>query len=122
MASILIVDDQASLRELLAQELTDEGYRVDGVADTEAAKVYVENSKPDMVLLDLYLSGFEGWKLLNDIKRKDPLVPVFIVTAYDTYIDDPRVSRADGYFVKSFGHFDELKHKIANVLGQKHIE
>ena len=109
MASIFIVDDQASLRELLAQELTDEGYRVDGVADTEAAKVYVENSKPDMVLLDLYLSGFEGWKLLNDIKRKDPLLPVLIVTAYDTYADDPRLSQADGYVLKSFFALDELK-------------
>ena len=116
MASILIVDDQAYLRELLAQELTNEGYSVDGVADAEGAKAYVENSKPDLVLLDLYLSGFEGWNVLNDIKHKDPLLPVLIVTAYDTYVDDPRVSQADGYFVKSFVHFDELNQKIADIL------
>ena len=122
MASILIVDDQPYIQDFFSHELMDEGYKVVSTGDAESVKVYLETSKPDLVLLDLYLNGFEGWKLLNDIKRKDPFLPVLIVTAYDTYIDDPRVSRADGYFVKSFGHFDELKQKIANVLGQKHME
>jgi DNA-binding NtrC family response regulator len=122
MASILIVDDQPYIQDFFSHELMDEGYKVVSTGDAESVKVYLETSKPDLVLLDLYLNGFEGWKLLNDIKRKDPFLPVLIVTAYDTYIDDPRVSRADGYFVKSFGHFDELKQKIANALGQKHIE
>mgnify|MGYP003931273881 CR=1 FL=1 len=116
MASILIVDDQAGVRELLAHELMNDGYSVNGVADAETAKEYLENSNPDLVLLDLYLSGFEGWSVLNDIKHKDPLLPVLIVTAYDTYIDDPRLSQADGYFVKSFVHFEELKQRIADIL------
>ena len=116
MASILIVDDQTQLRELLAEELMDEGYTVVGVSDAEAAKSYVANSKPDVVLLDLYLRGFEGWSVLNEIKHSDPHLPVIIVTAYDTYIDDPRVSQADGYIVKDFAHFEKLKQKIANIL------
>ena len=116
MASILIVDDQAQLRELLAQELMDEGYTVTGVSDAKEAKGYVENFKPDVVLLDLYLRGFEGWNVLNEIKHTDPHLPVIIVTAYDSYIDDPRVSQADGYVVKDFAHFEELKRKIADIL------
>ena len=121
MASILIVDDQSYIQELFSQELMDEGYKVLSAGDAESAKVYVENSKPDLVLLDLYLNGLEGWDVLHDIKSKDPHLPVLIVTAYDTYADDPRLSQADGYVVKSFVHFDELKHKIANVLGQKQV-
>ena len=89
--------------------------------DAESAKVCLENSKPDLVLLDLFLNGFEGWNVLHEIKRKDPHLPVLIVTAYDTYADDPRLSQADGYMVKSFVHLDELKHKIADVLGQKPV-
>ena len=121
MASILIVDDQSYIQELFSQELMDEGYKVLSTGDAESAKVYVENSKPDLVLLDLYLNGFEGWDVLHDIKSKHPHLPVIIVTAYDTYVDDPRVSQATGYVVKSFVHFDELKQKIADVLGRKQV-
>jgi len=121
MASILIVDDQSYIQELFSQELMDEGYNVLSTGDAESAKVYVENSKPDLVLLDLCLNGFEGWDLLHDIKSKYPHLPIIIVTAYDTYVDDPRVSQAAGYVVKSFVHFDELKQKIADVLGLKQV-
>lgn len=117
MASILIIDDQPYIQEFLSQELINEGYGVVSAGDAESAKVYVKNSKPDLVLLDLFLNGFEGWNVLHEIKRKDPHLPVLIVTAYDTYADDPRLSQADGYVVKSFAHFDELKNKIADVLG-----
>jgi two-component system response regulator (stage 0 sporulation protein F) len=121
MASILIIDDQPYIQKLFSQELMDEGYKVLSTGDAESAKGYLENSKPDLVLLDLFLNGFEGWNVLQEIKRKDPHIPVLIVTAYDTYADDPRLSQADGYMVKSFVHFDELKHKIADVLGQKQV-
>jgi len=121
MASILIVDDQPYIQELFSQELMGEGYKIFSTGDAESAKAYLENSKPDMVLLDLFLNGFEGWNVLHEIKRKNPHLPVLIVTAYDTYADDPRLSQADGYVVKSFVHFDKLKQKIANVLGQKQI-
>ena len=121
IASILIVDDQSYIQELFSQELMDEGYKVLSTGDAKSAKVYVENSKPDLVLLDLYLNGFEGWDLLHDIKSKYPHLPVIIVTAYDTYADDPRVSQAAGYVVKSFVHFDELKQRIADVLGRKQV-
>ena len=86
MASILIVDDQSYIQELFSQELMDDGYNVLSTGDAESAKVYVENSKPDLVLLDLCLNGFEGWDLLHDIKSKYPHLPIIIVTAYDTYV------------------------------------
>jgi two-component system response regulator (stage 0 sporulation protein F) len=116
MANILIIDDQPYIQELFSQELMGEGYRVVSACDAESAKAYLENSKPDLVLLDLFLNGFEGWNVLHEIKSKDPHLPVLIVTAYDTYVDDPRVSQTDEYVVKSFVHFDELKHKIADIL------
>jgi len=121
MASILIIDDQPYIQELFLQKLMDEGYKVLSTGDAESAKVYLENSKPDLVLLDLFLNGFDGWNVLHEIKRKNPHLPVLIVTAYDTSADDPRRSQADGYMVKSFVHLDELKQKIANVLGRKQV-
>ena len=46
--------------------------------------------------------GAEGFGLLSDIKRRGPHLPIIIFTAYDTYVDDPRLSQADGYVIKSF--------------------
>lgn len=116
MSNILIIDDQPHLQELIALEVMDEGHRVVSVCDAESAKAYLDDSKPDLVLLDLYLNGFEGWDVLRDIKRRDPHVPVIIVTAYDSYGNDPRLTQADGYVVKSSVAFDELKQKIAEIL------
>lgn len=121
MPKILIVDDQPHLQELFSQELMGEGYSVVSIADAESAKEYLVDSKPDLVLLDLYLNGFDGWDVLRDIKSKEPHLPVLIVTAYDSYVADPRVSQADGYVVKSFVHFDELKRKIADIFGQRPV-
>lgn len=121
MSNILIADGQPHLQELFSQELMEEGYCVVSIADAESAKEYLVDSKPDLVLLDLYLNGFDGWGVLRDIKSKEPHLPVLIVTAYDSYVADPRVSQADGYVVKSFVHFDQLKRKIADIFGQRPV-
>jgi DNA-binding response OmpR family regulator len=118
MANILIVDDQACVRQLLSEELTDEGYRVTSVGDAESAKAHLKASQADLVLLDLYLDGPDGWDVLRDIKRQDPYLPVIIVTAYDSFRDDPRLSLAEGYVIKSTD-FRELKQEIANALRRK---
>ena len=79
----------------------------------------ISDSKPDLVLLDLYLNGLEGWDVLREIKRKDSHVPVLIVTAYDNYVDDPRLSEADGYILKSFNNIENLKKKVVEILDRK---
>ena len=116
MLTILLIDDQPHLQELFSQELSDEGYGVVSISDSKSAMAFLVNSKPDLVLLDLYLDGFEGFDLLRDIKAKHPELPVLIVTAYDSYMGDPRLSQCDGYVIKSFTALDDMKQKIAEVL------
>ena len=115
MTKILIVDDQSCVRELLSEELILEGYRVATAGHSEAVREHVRSSRPDLVLLDLYLDGPDGIRMLHDIKRQDPDLPVIIFTAYDNYVDDPRLSQADGYVIKSIV-LDELKGKITDTL------
>lgn len=122
MANILIVDDQPHLQQLFSEELVDEGHRAVSAPDAESVKRYLKDSKPDLVLLDLYLNGFEGWNLLHNIKSKYPHLPVLIVTAYDSYVDDPRASQADGYMIKNFTALNGLKEKIAEVLEGKRLQ
>ena len=117
MPNILIVDDQPCIRELLSEELILEGYRVHGVSDAEAVREYLLFSRPDLILLDLCLEGgLEGFGILGDIKRQYPHLPVIIVTAYDSYSEETRLSQADGYLIKSVYFFDELKQRIAQVF------
>jgi two-component system response regulator (stage 0 sporulation protein F) len=118
MAKILIVDDQACVRELLSEELILDGYRVATAGDAESVSGHLRFSQPDLVLLDLYLDGPDGIGVLHDIKRQHPDLPVIIFTAYDSYVDDPRLSQADGYVIKSIV-LDELKGKIADVIRRK---
>jgi CheY-like chemotaxis protein len=118
MANILIVDDQPCVRELLSEELISDGYRVAAAGDVKSAMGQLQSSQPDLIILDLYLDGPEGKELLRDIKGQNPDLPVIIFTAYDSYVDDPRLSQADGYVIKSFV-LDGLKRKVADVLKPK---
>lgn len=120
MIKILIVDDQPCVRELVSEELILEGYGVIAAGDVESLREHLRFSRPDLVLIDLYLDGAEGFGVLDDIKKKNPDLPVIIFTAYDSFVDDPRLSQADGYVVKSIV-FDELKRKVADVLGRKAV-
>jgi DNA-binding NtrC family response regulator len=118
MANILIVDDQLCIRQLVSEELILEGHRVAGLDSAESARRYLQSSQPDLVLLDLYLDGPEGFDLLKDIKHQHPHLPVIVVTAYDSFADDPRVSQANAYVIKSID-LDTLKEEIAQVLRQR---
>lgn len=118
MADILIIDDQPYVRQLISEELFLEGYQVHSVGDIESVREHLQFSQPDLVLLDLYLEGPEGFGLLEEIKRQYPYMPVIIVSAYDSFLEDPRVSKADGYVIKSM-HLDTLKRNVAYVLNQQ---
>ncbi|MBW2020979.1 MAG: response regulator [Deltaproteobacteria bacterium] len=118
MANILIIDDQPCVRELISEELFLEGYQVHGVGDIESVREHLQFSQPDLVVLDLYLDGPEGFGLFEHIKRQHPDLPVIVYTAYDSYVDDRRLSRADGYVIKSIC-LDELKGEIADVLDRQ---
>ena len=121
MSTILIVDDQPYLRRLFSQELVDEGYGVETVPSAESVILRLRRSKPDLVLLDLYLDGFERWDVLRLIKRWAPQIPVLIVTAYDNHADDPRLSSSDRFILKSFTDLTELKKKVAQIIDRKAV-
>ena len=95
-----------------------EGHWVVRLRDAESARGYLNNSKPDLVLLDPYLNGFDGWDVLHDIKTRYPYLPVLIVTASGSYKNGSGGSQADGYMVKS-SDLSELKLKIKIAMKGK---
>lgn len=119
MLHILIVDDQPYLYKLFPHRLLGENCHISDASDTESVKRCLEDSMPDIVLLEISLHAFEGWEVLHYIKKKNPHLPVLIVTAYDNYFNDPRAFEADGYMVKDFIHPELLKEKIVRALALK---
>ena len=83
-ASILVIDDEASIRESLEVLLTLEGYSVRMAADGEEGLRILELENFDLVLLDLALPGQSGLELLPQIKDRQPELPVIMITAYGT--------------------------------------
>ncbi len=82
--SILIIDDEASIRETLEALLELEGYRVEMAIDGEAGLGRIEQRAYDLVLLDLALPGKNGIEILTLIRESAPELPVIMLTAYGT--------------------------------------
>jgi two-component system nitrogen regulation response regulator NtrX len=81
---VLVVDDEADIRELVAGVLEDEGYAVRSAADSSGALGAIEERRPSMVLLDVWLkdSKLDGLQLLQEIKRRDPSIPVLLISGH----------------------------------------
>jgi len=83
-ASVLVIDDEAAIRDSLEVLLTLEGYQVKMAADGEQGLRILELENFDLVLLDLALPGRSGLELLPMIKERQPEIPVIMITAYGT--------------------------------------
>lgn len=83
-ADILIVDDEADIRELIAGILEDEGYETRLAHNSDAALSEIAARRPSLIILDIWLMGskLDGLDLLNVIKEKHPDVPVIIISGH----------------------------------------
>ncbi len=81
---ILVVDDEQDIRELVAGVLEDEGYSARTAADADSALAACAERRPSLVLLDVYLKGsrLDGLDLLDEIKRRDPSLPVLVISGH----------------------------------------
>ena len=82
MTSILVVDDEKTIRFAFAQFLQDEGYTALLAADADAALDQINTHKPELVFLDYRLPGRDGLDLLTEIKAMDASVTVVFMTAF----------------------------------------
>ena len=112
---ILVVDDEAHIRLLYTEELTEEGYSVITAENGAGLLDRIDREKPDLVVLDIKMVDYNGLDLLQDIRNKYYDLPVILCSAYDTFKDDMKSIAADHYVVKSF-ELDELKQKISDIL------
>ncbi|MBN1931262.1 MAG: response regulator [Desulfobacterales bacterium] len=101
MANILILDDQQEIQELLFLDLGLEGHRIVSVSSAEMVWDVLKDLRFDLVIMDLYLNGFESWDTFRDIKRKYPKLPAVL------------------YVNESNDSIDRLKQTVSRVLSRK---
>ena len=110
MSSILIIDDDDQLRLSFEKLLTEEGYSVKSAPSGELGLKIFSNRVPDLVILDMRLSGMNGFETFKAIHAIEPKLPVIIMTAYGTTeiaIDATKMGAFD-YILKPFDIPDML--------------
>ena len=119
---VLVVDDEASQRDLLHLVLTEEGYAVETASSGEEAVQKVEDGFYHLVIMDMKMGGMGGLEALKRIKDISSAVQVLIVTAYasvDTAVDAMR-SGALNYLTKPID-LGELKVQVDKTLQFSHL-
>ena len=115
---VLVVDDEADIRELVAGVLEDEGYAVRSAADSNAALEAIDDRRPSLVLLDVWHQGskLDGLQLLEQIKGRDPTLPVLMISGHgnlDTAVAAIREGAVD--FIEKPFKADRLLHLVGRA-------
>jgi len=116
VATILVVDDDRKITDMLRRTLIYEGYRVAAAADGEEALIKAQSERPDLVILDWLMPKLNGLETAKMLRETSP-VPILMLTARDAV--EQRVeglnSGADDYLVKPFAP-EELLARIRALL------
>ena len=120
---ILIIDDEAAIRESLETLLLLEGYLVETATNGEEGLDQIQQNIYDLVLLDLALPGKNGLEILQLIRELQPALPVIMITAYgkvDNIVDAMRLGAQN--FVQKPWDNDKLLADIRSAIGRYHAE
>jgi two-component system response regulator VicR len=119
-ATILCIEDEPEMIDLMQLMLEREGYRFVGARGGEEGLLRIREDKPDLVLLDLMMPGLDGWEVYRHLQADRALedIPVIVVTAKAQQIDKVlglHIAQVADYIVKPFGA-QQLLERIRRVL------
>jgi DNA-binding response OmpR family regulator len=118
--NVLLIDDDATLRELLADQLHTAGYRTCAAADGTIGLRLAAEAAPDLIVLDVMMPGMSGWEVCESLRARSGAksrVPIILLTAKGEEFDKLRGFRlgVDDYVTKPFS-FAELVARVGAVL------
>ncbi len=123
MAHLLLVDDEESLRSVVAERLTDHGFEVVQAADGESALKALDGFAFDVIVSDLRLPGLDGRQVIDAALTRYPGIVAIVVTGYGTVKDAVDIiKRGAADFISKPFQFDELMHVLTNALEQKRLK
>lgn len=116
-ASILVVDDEAVVRRVLSDALSQAGYRVRAAASGEAALAMMVDEPAELILLDLQLGDSDGVEVMRTSRERWPQTQVIILTAHGSLASAIAAVRSDAadYLLKPIG-VDELRRRVGEVI------
>ena len=119
---LLLVDDEAALREAIAERLADHGFVVDQAASGEDALARLAEFAYDIIVTDLRLPGVDGRAVLEAALERYPEIIAIIITGFGTVKDAVNAIKqgAADFITKPF-QFDALLHVLASALEQRRL-
>jgi CheY-like chemotaxis protein len=111
-ATVLVVDDEPAIREIVAMLLEDEGYLVRHAKDGVEALAAVDDDSIDLVVSDVVMPRLDGASLVRKLRRRGYLIPVVLMSAVYADVDLPGVR-----FVPKPFEIDRLLGTVASALG-----
>jgi len=121
--SLLIVEDEETLRESMKRIFSKEGYAVEAVDSAEKGLSFLESNLYDVIISDIILPGMDGIEMLTKVREQIPDQIFIVVTAYaslDTSVKALRAGAYD-YIMKPIIH-EEIKQVVRNALKQKSLQ
>ena len=120
MKTILVVNDEQSTRFLYTEKLEEDGYQLLVATNGEEALKLLEKKNPDLIILDIKISGMDGVEVMSKIKDEKRDIPIILCSAYGQYKQGFRIWASDAYVVKS-GDLRELRLTIKEIFNQQKI-
>jgi DNA-binding NtrC family response regulator len=120
LGTILIVEDEETLRTSLQRVLTREGYDVESAGSSEAALSILDSRRPDVIISDIILPGMDGLEFMKLCREKNQGAPVIIMTAFASIESAVCAMKAGAYdyLVKPIMH-EQVKGVISRALRQR---
>jgi two-component system response regulator PhoP len=114
---LLVIEDDAVLRDSLCKQLTDAGFGVEQAGDGREGLYFAMEYPIDMAIVDLGLPEMSGLEVIREVRAKGKAYPILILTARDRWQDkvDGLDAGADDYVVKPF-HFEEVSARVNALL------
>ncbi len=126
MSKIMVVEDDASLREIYSIRITAEGYEVVSAGDGEEALAVAVREKPDLILSDVMMPKISGFDMLDILRSTQETANIKVIMMTALSSDDQRRRGeqlgADRYLVKSQVGIEDVINTIHEVLGDRVVE
>jgi DNA-binding NtrC family response regulator len=119
---LLLVDDEAAFREVIAERLAEHGFRVEQAGSGEQALERLNEFAFDILITDLRLPGVDGRQVLDEAFARYPDIIAIVITGYGTVREAVEVTRlgAEGFITKPF-QFEELLHELTVALERRRL-
>ncbi len=120
---LLLVEDEAPLRQAIAEQLTDRGYQVEQAESGEAALAHLADFAFDIIVTDLRLPGLDGSAVIEAAVARYPLIIAIVVTGFGTVKDAVEaIKRGAWDFVSKPFQIDELLHVLDSAIEQRRLK